>query len=197
MNDFKGTIRIDRKLWSAFKLYCETDLGTTISNKIRDMIEDEMGFNQQWLSNKNYEEETKVGVNARKIRLLEERIEKLESLISKADSKAVQETDDQTDDELSNQDSTGKLTDKPTDNKWSEETDELTDKIGENWSSPQTTLPDLPDYHCYSVAEVAELEGLTKTTISRYWTGTRMPKDATFWDRWKRNERRKGWYKAK
>ncbi len=163
--DFKGSVRIDKKLWNDFKVYCQTDLGTTISEKIRDMIEAELGTNHYWVTNKNYEEDTKTGANAREIRLLKERIDKLESLIFKTDS----------------------LTDGKTnslaDNKTAEKTDNETGEKSDLQKS-------------YTHEEVAKLEALTSTSVSRYWTGKRSPQDKTFWDRWTRDEKNKGWFRA-
>lgn len=193
-NKYKATINIDRELWDKFRAKCD-GLDTTASEEVRRFIslfvleEETKEFDTYEYDEfpnslkKTYDSlEGKLSLSFdQRFERIDKKLEAMEKIFNLKDVR-----DDQFD-FVGYQQLDGRETDEETDTKT-----EIKSKVETNLAE----LGESPYKKYYTNTEVAQIERLTQTAVSRYWTGARNPKDVTFWDRWTKDKHDQGWIKA-
>ena len=188
-NRYKATINIDRELWDKFKTKCG-EMDTTASEEVRKFIslfvleEETQEFDTyEYDQYPNSLKKTYDRLEGRLSLSFDQRVERINKKFAAMEK--IFNLTDVRDDQFNfvgYQQLDGHETDAKTD---------IQPKVKTNLDDPAAS----PKKY-YSNTEVAQLEGLTQTAVSRYWTGARNPKDATFWDRWTKDKHDQGWIKA-
>ena len=97
MNKFKGTIRIDQGLWNDFKEYCAKNLNQTVSERIRELISNDMKASYPWDADQMNDVKQDISQTKYHLRLLQERVSVLEAKINQTDKLTDEPTDKLTD----------------------------------------------------------------------------------------------------
>lgn len=193
MSKYKATITCDRKVWEQFKIYC-TKQGSNSSNELEK-------FMRVTLSN-DLEKAKKLEVYPVIECLVEKFIaQNLRLMLPPLQFTEVNRFIEEKLDKCLGSKIQAYLADNPqllasyhlqnTNNTDDTTNTDATDDTGDTGDTDDTNKQD----YFFTDQYVALAENLSPTSVHRYRTGKRKPKDKTFFDRWKYNVKKKAWEK--
>ena len=216
MSKYKATINIERELWDSFRDKCDK-LETTASEEIRRFIslfvleEETKEFDtydyRQFPNSlkKTYDKlEDKLSISfEQRFERIDKKIEAMRKLFNlgevwddyyefvdyrRLDGEDGRETDNPPA-AISQPETDGEIDGRETDNPPAAISQPETD--GHETDNPPSEIA--ANRQLYTDRQVAQSEGLSQYTLSRYRTGKRKPQDLTFWERWELVKDLKKW----